>query len=148
MKIVQLPRKVWIGSYEFPVRIVDADDPALKDEAGVASDGMMDNHEDHRAITISNKLDTRKRLEIVFHELVHAINIVNGITDDLPVEEDEIADKHGLAWSQFYLDNPRFAAWVVYTIARIRKDQKADDELATETNQTYVKVPDVNAQTE
>lgn len=121
MKIVQLPRKVWVGSHEFAVRLVSQDDLVLAGEDGdMTTDGTTG------VISIAADLDARRRLEIVLHELTHALNWSYEIEDG--VSEEDIATKHGRAWAVFWLDNPRFESWLAYTLSRIRKEQRTGDD--------------------
>jgi len=121
-----LPSKLYVGTYEFPLKVVPATAPELDD-----ADGMCNTDEAARCIYISALLDTRKRLEIVYHEITHALNFVHDIDEDkVPIEEELISTKHGVAWSQFYLDNPRFVLWLVHTLARIRREQRLGEDEA------------------
>ena len=117
-----LPRKVWIGTYEYELHLVEPTDTVLDD-----ADGITLSEDGRKAVFISNSLGIRRRLEIVFHELTHAINWVNdvGQSDDdmVAMEEEELAEKYGLAWSAFLLDNPRFQRWLTYTLNKIRKER-------------------------
>ncbi len=114
---VPLPKCVWVGTYEFPMGFVDAADPRL-DEAN----GMCETGEGETRIWIAARMGLRKTLEIVIHEITHAINWVYDIDDG--VDEEDIATKHGAAWSQFFLDNPKYQRWLAYTVNRIRKERK------------------------
>jgi hypothetical protein len=121
MKIVQLPRKVWVGSHEFAVRTVAAEDPVLDGEDGdMTTDGTTG------VISIAANLDGRRRLEIVLHELTHALNWSYEIEDG--IDEEDIATKHGRAWTVFWLENPRFESWLVYALAKIRREQRTGDD--------------------
>jgi len=125
MKVVQIPRKLWVDSYEFPLYLVEPTHKALVDGDGNASAGMTTfgaEGEEPLAIWIDNSLDMRKRLEVVFHEVTHAINHSRGVEDG--ITEEDLTEHHGLGWSQFWLDNPRFVLWLTYTLSRIRKEQR------------------------
>lgn len=111
-----LPKKLWVGSYEFPLRQIEPDDVVLGGD-----DGLMEPAETNRGIYIANNLDRRKTLEIILHEITHAINFVNDIDDG--EDEETVATKHGIAWSMFLLDNPRFQRWLTYTLNKIRKER-------------------------
>lgn len=117
---IPLPRKVWVGPYEFPVRVVPTSDPVL--DSGVA-DGATVTLEEGRGIFLSEQLDRRKLLEIVTHEVTHAINWAYDIEDG--VEEEAIASQHGIAWSQFLLDNPRYQRWLTSTLNAIRRERSS-----------------------
>lgn len=119
-----LPRKVWVESYEFGMKLVPANDPILDDNTG-----MTVTEEGKKCIYISDALEIRHRLEIVLHEITHAINWVHDIGDGgddedmVMMDEEDLAAKHGRAWSAFFLDNPRFQRWLTYTLNRIRKER-------------------------
>lgn len=81
--------------------------------------------EDGSEIYLNNLLDTSRTLEVVLHEITHAINWVYDVDDG--TEEENIAEKHGLGWSQFWLANPRFEAWLVHTLKSIRKERRKHD---------------------
>ena len=70
---------MWVGQYEFPVKIIDAKHKAL-DEG--ASHGCTFYEGDYdfgipRGILLADNLDARLRLEIFLHELTHVINFVH-----------------------------------------------------------------------
>ena len=120
---VPLPRKLWIGTYEYTVALVPHGD------AGLAEDyGATYSDDQRKAIFIDSSLDTRKRLEIVLHELTHAIVWTHDLADvdseEVTVNEETLCDRFGIAWSAFLLDNPRFQRWLTYTLNRIRKERK------------------------
>lgn len=124
---VKLPVKIWVGSYEFPIEVVTPDDPILE-----KADGIAQFEESKRGIYISAALDDRKFFEIVWHEIEHAINwdreiddkiealVDDGKGDDI---EEELTKTHGIAWTQFFLDNPKFQRWFTYTLNKLRKER-------------------------
>lgn len=131
-----LPRKLWIGTYEFPLHLVSPDDQHLglgKTDPADEREGMTLTGEavGGFGIWIANNIAMRKQLEIMLHEVTHAINWVYDIDDGS--DEESIATAHGTAWSQFWLDNPRFERWLVYTLARIRRARRVDDPPTTES---------------
>jgi hypothetical protein len=120
--VVTPPRKVWVWTYEFPLHFVLPDDPVLV-VRGKPSDGVTGTHEEERGIWIAASLDDRKTLEIVWHELTHAIDWAYGI--DRGSSEERIARQHGIAWSQFFLDNPKFVRWYMGIVRRVTAERKA-----------------------
>ena len=138
-RAVPLPNKLWIGTFEVPVKVVPAGDGALMDEDGKSSNGMSIVHdEDLCGIWIQTNLAPRKRLEIVLHETTHVINWVYDLDDDeLPIIEEAIAEAHGKAWTQLYLDNPRFLKWLVYITDKIRRDQKASTDADAKESEAH-----------
>lgn len=140
MKVVHIPNRVWVGAYEFPVKIIPAKHAAL-DDGGAHGCTFFDSDYGFgipRAILLADNLDTRHRLEIFIHEITHAINFAHAVANDkgLQVKDDEeLCEKHGLAWSQFFLDNPRFVRWMVYTLERLHTAQRRGETEAAD-NQT------------
>lgn len=139
MKIVQIPTKLWVGSYEFPLLLVPPDDLHLqlgKTEDEEPRQGMTLTGDEVGGfgIWIANNLALRQRLHIVWHETTHAIHWVHDIDDvegeggKLSIDEETLAERHGIAWPQFLLDNPRFERWVSYTLDRIRKGQRSGND--------------------
>jgi hypothetical protein len=128
----KLPKKVWVGTQEFYLRVEPRTHPVLapheKDQPN--SDGMTvfdesphENVKDWKpwSIYLSDDLSLPMGLETLWHELTHAINWAYDIEDG--AEEEYIADKHGKAWSQFWIANPRFARWWNSQCVAIRKER-------------------------
>jgi hypothetical protein len=76
---------------------------------------------DPTAIFIADDMNQGQALETVWHELTHAINHVCDI-DDM-VSEEDLTDKHGKVWSQFWISNPRFATWWMRNCIAVRKER-------------------------
>ena len=126
-----LPRKLWIGTYEFKLNFTESEHPGLCGE-----DGQMEADGRNCIIWLAEDMGPRRLLEIVLHEITHAINWVHDIDDDdgkTVIKEEALAQKHGMAWSQFWLDNPRFERWFVFALARIRRERRVDDPPTTES---------------
>jgi hypothetical protein len=114
--ISECPDKVWIGTVEYAIHIVPRDDPKLD---GGETDGITEF--DPTQITISGSLSLTGFMETMWHELTHAINDTVGIEDG-SLEED-IADRHGKAWSQFWINNPTFQRWWTKACTSVRGDR-------------------------
>jgi hypothetical protein len=112
-----LPTRLWIGTYEFYLMSVPRTHPKLDGDA----DGITYTGDDGNLICIASHLDARRMLEVVLHEVTHAINWVNDIEDG--TDEEDVATKHGHAWSALLLDNPRFQRWLTVALNRIRKER-------------------------
>lgn len=117
-----MPRVVWVGRYEFPVQIVPLDSPKLRavadEDCGHGLTGFIDGD---RGIWLADNLEPRLLLEIVLHEITHAINHCLDVEDG--ADEEDLATKQGAGWAQFWLDNPMFLKWVVATTRLVRKVQ-------------------------
>ena len=123
LKVVHLPKKVEVGTYEFPIQIIHAGDPRLGEDAdGITFFGSPDELQVSRCILIAGRLGPKKTLEVVLHEVTHAINYVSNI--DNGADEEEIAERHGAAWAQFWLDNPRLLRWLNYVVERIKQERE------------------------
>jgi hypothetical protein len=128
-----LPGRLQIGEYDFPLRVVPKEHPVLNEEEGDRSDGATQvNHENqYYGIWIAAHLSTRRRFGVVWHEVTHALNWVAGLgaidenDNEATVEEEDIAEEHGVYWPQLLLENPQFARWVTYMLSRIHAEQKA-----------------------
>lgn len=121
MKVVHLPKKVEVGTYEFPIQIVSAGDARLDGDAdGITYFGAEG--EPARCILIAGRLGPKRTLDVVMHELTHAINWVTGVDDG--TTEEGIADAHGRAWVALLLDNPRFVRWLNYVLERLRAERE------------------------
>lgn len=120
---VPLVTKVWVGTYTYTLSLIPNGDPNLGGDYGATY-----SDDERRAIFIDESLDRRKQLEIVLHELSHAIVWVHDLSDVdtemITMEEETLCIVFGIAWSQFLLDNPRFQRWLTYTLNRIRKERK------------------------
>ena len=126
MKEVKPPLKVYVETFEFPLYFVLPDDEALLGNEGIT--GLL---EEERGIWISEALEDRKLLEIIHHEVTHAINWVYDVDSALSSKwppgrkEEAVAAIHGRAWSQFWLDNPKYVRWYTHVVNRIRKERHA-----------------------
>lgn len=119
-RVILLPKQVEVGSFVFPIHVVPPDHPRL----GGDSDGCttFSDEEGGYGIYIAATLPLRQGLETVLHEVTHAINYAQDIEGG--EDEETITRKHGAAWSQFFLDNPKFQRWLVYVLNRIRKERQ------------------------
>jgi hypothetical protein len=120
MREVPLPSRVWVGTYEFPMEIVPPDDERIEaNERGACAI-----EEDNYWIVIAAYLANTATLEVVLHEVEHAINWVFDINVDDAFEE-EVVTEHGKAWARVWLDNPKLLKWVDYMTKLIRKERNA-----------------------
>jgi hypothetical protein len=114
--ISECPERVWIGTVEYAIHVVPKDHPKL-DHGETHGITEFDPTEIH----ISGDLSLTPFMETIWHELTHAIDDIAGIEDGA-IEED-IADRHGKAWSQFWINNPRFQRWWTKACVQVRKDR-------------------------
>lgn len=114
--ISECPEKVWIGTVEYAICVVEGTHAKLD---GGETDGITEF--DPTAITVSRDLSLTGFMETMWHELTHAIDDTVGLEDG-SLEED-IADRHGKAWSQFWINNPRFLRWWSKACVQVRRDR-------------------------
>lgn len=114
--IAECPDKVWIGTAEYAICVVPADHAKLD---GGETDGITEFSP--TVIHIANSLPLTAFMETIWHELTHAIDDAVGLEDG-SLEED-IADHHGKAWTQFWINNPRFQRWWGKACIAVRKDR-------------------------
>lgn len=111
----KVPARIWIGSYDFAIRLVPATDPMLD-----GNDAMTSFHAN--VIYIATGHTPSRLLNRLLHEITHGINMVVGIKNEDEIEEETIADLHGDAWASIYVNNPKFAQFVYDIAAAIRKE--------------------------
>lgn len=119
-----LPRKVWVHSHEMRLVMVGPKNRVLvKQKADAYTDTEA------RRIWICKGLGSKRTLELVFHELTHVINFANDVepTIDKGLKTSELEEyitiAHGRTWAQVFVDNPKFAMWVIHMSDQIRKEQ-------------------------
>ena len=120
------PERLHIGSFVFAFELVAPGDERLDSANGIT---ILDEDEG-LAVYVSCALEDRKLVEIVWHEIVHAVDWVYDISKSTSFKrnrdtrEEHIAQKHGEAWPTFLLDNPKFARWYMSIIQRIRRERR------------------------
>lgn len=118
----KLPRRVWVGNYEFRIRVV----PRATDRLAPEKDGDQENDGitifEPTEIMVAADMAAPLLLEVVWHEITHAINWDNDVDDG--ADEETICDRHGKAWTAFWVANPRFARWWNGQVVAIRKERE------------------------
>lgn len=113
--IARCPKKLWIGTFTCDLHLVPNDDEKVdKGE----SDGLT---EFPTAIYLCYDRPLTIMLESAIHEITHFIDFAVGIEDGA-IEED-IADKHGKAWTCFWIDNPKFQRWWNSACIAVREER-------------------------
>lgn len=123
LAIERCPRKVWIGTAEYTIEFVPPTHEDLRPDTDGSSgnDGSCDVDKGH--IVIAETLPLSKLAEIAWHEIEHALNWEEDIEDG--VDEETLTRKHGRAWSQFFINNPRFGRWWLSLCVAIRKERQS-----------------------
>jgi hypothetical protein len=123
MPLPRLPKKVWIGTYEATLEVVNPTHAELKNaDDDDHARGMTDTGDQPR-IFIADNLTMVQQLEVVIHELTHVINYAFSI-DDGSTEED-VADAQGKGWSAALIANPKLSRWLTGMGTAIRKEQQS-----------------------
>lgn len=71
----------------------------------------------------------REVLELVWHELTHAVNEEHSLL--IPrkrLTEERVATCHGHAWTQVLLDNPKLRAWIDLASDYIKSELETEPE--------------------
>jgi hypothetical protein len=133
--IKKLPRRIFVDQYEFQLKLVATGAPELHASAedngsnpGVADEG--DGLTDFNAMRIylSNTLPLHRFVEVVCHEITHAINWSRGIEDGS--SEEDFTDKYSAGFVRFLLDNPKYHTWLNRVVREIRKQRTSVGDLS------------------
>lgn len=111
----RVPTRIWIGSYDFAIRLVPATDPMLD-----GNDAMTSFHAN--VIYIATGHTPSRLLNRLIHEITHGMNMVVGITSEDEIAEETIADLHGDAWAAIWVNNPKLMEFVYAITTSIRKE--------------------------
>jgi hypothetical protein len=115
-----LPRKVKVGAYTFRIHITTAD----KNDVLDGCDGITDFSKFH--IYLDEHLARQRAINVVQHELTHAINWVYGI-DDGALEE-HITTQHTNGLVELWVSNPKVFNWIAKTLRAVKREAAKDDE--------------------
>lgn len=115
-----LPRRIKIGQYTF--RIVISNKEASPDLEGC--DGITD-FEKFR-IYLDESLHRQRAINVVQHELTHAINWVYGVNDG--AEEEQITTQHTNGLIELWVSNPKVFGWFAKSLRAMKRENAKDDE--------------------
>ena len=115
-----LPRRVKIGQYTFRITIAT---PA-QHEILEGCDGITD-FEKFR-IYLDESLPRQRAINVVQHEITHAINWVYGIDDG--AQEEAITTQHTNGLIEMWVSNPKVFNWFAKTLRVMKREAKKDDE--------------------
>lgn len=115
-----LPRRIKIGQYTF--RIVITTPEAAPDLEGC--DGITD-FEKFR-IYLDESLHRQRAINVVQHELTHAINWVYGVSDG--AEEEHITTQHTNGLIELWVSNPKVFGWFAKSLRTMKRENAKDDE--------------------
>lgn len=110
----KLPKRVFVGHYEFALKVVDPATPELE-----GSDGMT--YTDRSEIYIASGMSLRRLLNVVQHEVNHVINWSREIADG--ASEEEFTTKNSDGTTEMWIDNPGLITWQTKVSREIRKQR-------------------------
>lgn len=119
MRAPVLPSRVWVGTYEFACEVREPGDKIFQGHAR----GICHFNQPDRGIYLCADTDLRERLEVLFHELKHAIVFAYEVRLTR-ITEEKLANVSGIAWSALFIDNPKLYRWVDSVAKQIRQKQK------------------------
>jgi hypothetical protein len=127
--IQKLPKRVFVDQYEFRLKLVEKNAPELAEKTGddATGDPMQDAEGEgltdfqRKTIFLCRDLNLHLFVEVVIHEITHAINWSRDIEDGSSEETFTTRFSPGLV--RFLLDNPRMHQWLNRAIREIRKQQ-------------------------
>lgn len=115
-----LPRRIRVGQYTFRVVVAGAvENPDLEE-----CDGITD-FEKFR-IYLNERLHRQRAVNVVQHELIHAINWVYGIDDGVTEEHITTQITNGLV--ELWLSNPKVVTWVTKNLRAMKRENAKDEE--------------------
>lgn len=115
-----LPRRVKIGQYTFRIVITTADQNDILE----GCDGITD-FETFK-IYLHEHLARQRAINVVQHELTHAINWVYGIDDG--AEEEHITTQHTNGLIELWVSNPKVVNWFVKNLRAMKRENAKDEE--------------------
>jgi hypothetical protein len=115
-----LPRRVKIGQYTFRLSIsTPTETPILE-----GCDGIT-NFENFR-IYFDDTLHRQRAVNVVQHELIHAINWVYGVNDG--AEEEHITTQVTNGLVEMWMSNPKVVSWFNKNLRAMKRENAKDDE--------------------
>lgn len=114
-----LPRRVHVGHATFRIVVcAPADSVHLADE----NDGCTVLQE--YKIFLNNEMHLQAAVEVVQHEVTHAINWVYGVDDDST--EEQFTTQHSKGQLEVWMRNPRLLNWIVKQLRLMKKQASRD----------------------
>lgn len=115
-----LPRRVKIGQYTFRLTVsTPTENPILE-----GCDGIT-NFETFR-IYLDDTLHRQRAVNVVQHELIHAINWVYGVNDG--AEEEHITTQVTNGLVEMWMSNPKVVSWFNKNLRATKRENAKDEE--------------------
>lgn len=115
-----LPRRIKVGQYTF--RVLIGTPATYADLEGC--DGITDFNKFR--IYLHEGIALQRAINVVQHELTHAINWVYGIDDG--AEEEHITTQHTNGLIELWMSNPKVVNWFVKNLRLVKKENAKDEE--------------------
>lgn len=115
-----LPRRIKVGQYTFRVVISnETDQPDLEGCDGITDFAKF-------RIYLDETLHRQRAVNVVQHELIHAINWVYGVDDG--AEEEHITTQVTNGLVELWMSNPKVVNWFVKNLRAMKRENARDDE--------------------
>jgi hypothetical protein len=115
-----LPRRIKIGQYTFRLLVSNPVESSILTDC----DGITD-FETFR-IYLDEKLHRQRAINVVQHELTHAINWVYGIDDG--AAEEHITTQHTNGLIELWVSNPKILSWFNKNLRAMKRENSKDEE--------------------
>lgn len=117
---VGLPRRIKVGQYTFRLMVTNpTEQPDLEN-----CDGLTDFNKFH--IYLDETMRRQRAINVVQHELIHAINWVYGVNDG--AEEEHITTQVTNGLVEMWMSNPKVVNWFVKNLRVMKRENARDDE--------------------
>lgn len=107
MTKAKLPSTIRVGALDFDLCFISGVDAEAKGIYGECC-------QFHQYINLRRDLSDDRLVDVLMHELTHAISGTYGLydpkSDDIP--EERLANVMGAAWAQIWRDNPALLKWL------------------------------------
>lgn len=114
-----LPRKIRIGQYTFRITISNAEKHPVLD----GNDGVTDFSQFR--IYLDESLHRQRAINVVQHELTHAINWVYGVADGS--EEEHITTQHTNGLIELWISNPKVFGWFARSLRTLKRENAQEE---------------------
>lgn len=115
-----LPRRIKVGQYTFRLAVTNAtEQPDLQDRDGLTDFGTF-------RMYLDETLQRQRAVNVVQHELLHAINWVYGVDDGATEEHITTQVTNGLV--ELWMSNPKVVNWFVKNLRAMKRENAKDDQ--------------------
>lgn len=108
----RLPKGVKVGGYKFAIELAPPTDGDLEGDYGCTNTDTF-------RITLNEGMTFQKIVNVLWHELNHAIDYAYELEDSS--SEEDFASKGATGWMALRIDNPSLDRWINRAIVIMRK---------------------------